>query len=113
MTPNLRIARLAANPAVHRAFQWLHLHQPQLLKWQFEILSIPAPPFGEQARAAWFLSRFADLNLSHPHLDAAGNALATLPSREEEGEVRKAVIPTEGGALAAAVEGPPAFAFCS
>jgi acetylornithine deacetylase/succinyl-diaminopimelate desuccinylase-like protein len=79
MTPNLRITRLAANPAVHRAFQWLHLHQPQLLKWQLEILRIPAPPFGEAARAAWFLSRFAALNLTHPHLDAAGNALATLP----------------------------------
>ena len=24
----LRIARLAASPAVHRAFHWLHLHQP-------------------------------------------------------------------------------------
>jgi acetylornithine deacetylase/succinyl-diaminopimelate desuccinylase-like protein len=78
MTANLRIARLAANPAVHRAFQWLHLHEPQLRKWQLEILRIPAPPFGEAARAAWFLARFADLNLTNPHLDAAGNALATL-----------------------------------
>jgi acetylornithine deacetylase/succinyl-diaminopimelate desuccinylase-like protein len=78
MTANLRITRLAANPAVHRAFQWLHLHEPQLRKWQLEVLRIPAPPFGEAARAAWFLSRFTDLNLTHPHLDAAGNALAIL-----------------------------------
>jgi acetylornithine deacetylase/succinyl-diaminopimelate desuccinylase-like protein len=112
MTPNLRIASLAANPAVHRAFHWLHLHEPQLRKWQLEILRIPAPPFAESARAAWFLSRFADLNLTHPHLDAAGNALATLPSSKEikdvnDGAARDFVIPTEGGALAAAVEGPP------
>ena len=76
----LRIARLAAAPALHRAFHWLHLHQPQLRRWQLEILRIPAPPFGEQARAAWFLERFQQLGLANPHLDAAGNALAELPS---------------------------------
>jgi len=76
----LRIARLAANPAVHRAFRWLHLQQPQLRRWQLEILRIPAPPFGEEARAAWFLERFRALGLANPHLDAAGNALAELPA---------------------------------
>jgi tripeptide aminopeptidase len=75
----LRIARLAAKPAVHRAFHWLHLHQLQLRKWHLELLRIPAPPFGEQARAAWFLERFQQLGLSNTHLDAAGNALAELP----------------------------------
>src|ERR1017187_10383355 len=74
----LRIARLAATPAVHRAFHSLHLQQPQLRKWHLEILRIPAPPFGEQARAAWFLERFEQLGLSNPHIDAAGNALAEL-----------------------------------
>ena len=77
-TAQLRIARLAATPAVHRAFHWLHLHQPQLRKWHLEILRIPAPPFGEQARAAWFLERFTQLGLSNPHIDEAGNALAFL-----------------------------------
>ena len=75
----LRIVRLAASPAVHRAFHWLHLHQPQLRRWQLEMLRIPAPPFGEQARAAWFLERFHQLGLANPHLDDAGNALAELP----------------------------------
>jgi tripeptide aminopeptidase len=81
MTPTaqLRIARFAATPSVHRAFHWLHLHQPQVRKWHLEILKIPAPPFGEQARAAWFLERFQQLGLANPHLDAAGNALAELP----------------------------------
>jgi tripeptide aminopeptidase len=75
----LRIARLAATPAVHRAFHWLHLHQLQVRRWQLEILGIPAPPFGEQARAAWFLERFRQLGLANPHLDSAGNVLAELP----------------------------------
>ena len=83
-TAQLRIARLAATPAVHRAFHWLHLQQPQLRKWQLEILHIPAPPFGEQARAAWFLERFEQLGLTNPHLDEAGNALAELSAVSSE-----------------------------
>jgi acetylornithine deacetylase/succinyl-diaminopimelate desuccinylase-like protein len=74
----LRIARLAATPAVHRAFHWLHIHQLQLRRWQLEILRIPAPPFGEQARSAWFLEQFHSLGLANPHIDEAGNALAEL-----------------------------------
>jgi tripeptide aminopeptidase len=77
---HLRIARLAATPALHRAFRWLHLQQPQLRQWQLEILRIPAPPFGEAARAAWFLDRFNALGLTNPHIDEAGNALAEVPS---------------------------------
>ena len=73
-----RIARLATLTAVHRAFHWLHLHQPQLRHWQLELVRIPAPPFGESARAAWFLDRFQQLGLTTPHLDEAGNVLAEL-----------------------------------
>jgi len=77
---NRRITTLAANPAIHRAFQWFHLHEPQLRRWQLELLAIPAPPFAESTRAAWFLSRFHELGLHNPHLDAAGNVLAEFPS---------------------------------
>jgi acetylornithine deacetylase/succinyl-diaminopimelate desuccinylase-like protein len=73
-----RISRLATLTAVHRAFHWLHLHQPQLRQWQLELVRIPAPPFGESARAAWFLDRFHQLGLTNPHLDDAGNVLAEL-----------------------------------
>jgi len=98
----LRIARLAATPAVHRAFHWLHLHQPQLRRWHLEILRIPAPPFGEQARAAWCLERFHELGLANPHLDAAGNALAELPqsfSGEDCHPERRAQPAVEGPAV--------------
>jgi len=74
----LRINRLATLTAVHRAFHWLHLHQPQLRQWQLEMLAIPAPPFGEAVRAAWFLERFRALGLDKIRLDKAGNALAEL-----------------------------------
>src|ERR1700749_622523 len=73
-----RISRLATLTAVHRAFHWLHLHEPQLRQWQLELVRIPAPPFAESARAARFLYRFRDLGLTNIHLDDAGNALGEL-----------------------------------
>ncbi len=75
-----RISALAALTPVHRAFYWLHLHQPQIQQWLLDIVRIPAPPFGESARARWFLDRFRDLSLGDVHMDGEGNALATLPS---------------------------------
>lgn len=73
-----RITRLATHLPVHRAFHWLHLHQPQIRQWQLEFLHIPAPPFGERARAEWFLARFDALGLSNCRLDSEGNALGEL-----------------------------------
>jgi tripeptide aminopeptidase len=78
-----RIVRLAGLTPVHRAFHWLHLHQPQLRQWQLELVRIPAPPFAEHDRAAWFLHRFRQLGLSNPHLDGEGNALAELLPESE------------------------------
>ncbi len=86
-TVQTRIARLATLTPVHRAFHWLHLHQPQLQQWQIEMTAIPAPPFAESARAAWFLDRFAALGLTDPHIDAEGNALAELGSSGTAGPV--------------------------
>lgn len=75
---HLRITRLATQLAVHRAFQWLHLHQPQLRAWQLAMLAIPAPPFGEGARAGWFAERFRELGLENVEIDGEGNALGEL-----------------------------------
>jgi tripeptide aminopeptidase len=80
-----RITRLASLTAVHRALHWLHLHQPQLRQWQLQMVRIPAPPFGESARAAWFLDRFQQLGLANVHIDEEGNALAELtPDRRTQ-----------------------------
>ncbi len=73
-----RIAALAAQPAVHRAFSWLHLQELRLRQWQREFVSIPAPPFGEGPRAAWFAERFAEMGLAAVEVDEAGNALGWL-----------------------------------
>ncbi|HSY37703.1 MAG TPA: M20/M25/M40 family metallo-hydrolase [Acidobacteriaceae bacterium] len=75
---NRRIAALASDRAVHRAFAWLHLHEAQMRRWQMEFLGIAAPPFGEAERAAWFCERFREMGLTDARVDAAGNAVAEL-----------------------------------
>ena len=85
-----RLATLAADAGLHRAFGWLHLNELHLRRWQLQFLAIPAPPFGEGARAQWFCDRFAELGLSRAHLDAEGNAVALLAGETgapEEGAV--------------------------
>jgi tripeptide aminopeptidase len=77
---NARITALASNRAVHRAFGWLHLHEPQIRRWQLEAIAIPAPPFNEQVRAQYFLKQFAALGLQGTHIDAEGNALGEIRS---------------------------------
>lgn len=77
-----RIASLAALTAVHRAFHWLHLHQPQLRHWLLEIVRIPAPPFGEGPRAAWFAEAFHSLELAEVKMDGEGNVMGELSAPE-------------------------------
>ena len=81
-----RVTQLATLTAVHRAFYWLHLHQPQIRRWLLETVRIPAPPFGEQERAKAFLDRFHSLGLSNVHVDEEGNALAELAPDGEAAE---------------------------
>ncbi len=104
-----RITRLATLTAVHRAFHWLHLHQPQLRKWQLELVRIPAPPFGESARAAWFLDRFHQLGLTNVHLDDAGNVLAELAPESTHRKINKRVARHSHPELVEGEE-PPHFA---
>ncbi|MGC2163474.1 MAG: M20/M25/M40 family metallo-hydrolase [Silvibacterium sp.] len=83
-TPTLpafaRVAQLAADRRVHKAFQWMHLHERQIMRWQTELVSIAAPPFGEKPRAEWLCARFQDLGLEDVKLDWIGNALGTRKS---------------------------------
>lgn len=67
------IARLAASPEVRSAYSWFRVQEPQLAHWQLEMARIPAPPFGETARAAWLAERFEELGLDDVHTDDVGN----------------------------------------
>jgi tripeptide aminopeptidase len=94
-----RLNQLASLRPVHEAFQWLHLHEQQIMRWQAEMVAIPAPPFGEGPRAAWVLDRFNELGLTHVEADELGNALGMIPraansasGREEPSALRPCIL---------------------
>jgi acetylornithine deacetylase/succinyl-diaminopimelate desuccinylase-like protein len=73
------VARLAASPEVRSAFNWFRLQEPQLAQWQMEMARIPAPPFGESARAAWLAERFREVGLDDVRIDDVGNVFGMHP----------------------------------
>ena len=77
-----QVTSLAAQRAVHAAFAWLHGNPKTIMDWQAELVAIPAPCHGEQARAQWLAERFHKAGLSSIETDAAGNVLATLPAKQ-------------------------------
>ena len=76
-----RVTALAAQRPIHAAFAWLHANPKTIMDWQMELVAIPAPPYGEQARAQWLAARFAEAGLSEVETDAAGNVLGFCPPR--------------------------------
>ena len=73
------VARLAAAPEVRSAFNWFRTQEPQLAHWQMEMARIPAPPFGESARAAWLAECFREVGLDDVRIDDVGNVFGTHP----------------------------------
>jgi tripeptide aminopeptidase len=73
------IARIAALPQVRSAYACFLSQEAQLAEWQLQLARIPAPPFGEQARADWLLERFFEFGLADVHTDETGNVFGTCP----------------------------------
>ncbi len=73
-----RVTKLAAQRPVHAAFSWIHGNPKRIMDWQARLVSVPAPPFGEQARAEWMAARFAEAGLTGVETDAVGNVSGTL-----------------------------------
>lgn len=69
------IAHLAATPRVAAAAEWFRSQEIRFTRWQLELARIPAPPFGEAARAAWVAAKFESLGLKNVHRDDVGNVL--------------------------------------
>jgi acetylornithine deacetylase/succinyl-diaminopimelate desuccinylase-like protein len=75
-----RVTALAAQRPVHAAFAWLHGNPGKIMEWQAQLVRIPAPPFGERARAEWLAARFADAGLKDVETDAVGNVMGVAPA---------------------------------
>ncbi|MDE3187003.1 MAG: M20/M25/M40 family metallo-hydrolase [Acidobacteriota bacterium] len=75
-----RVTALATQRPVHTAFAWMHNNPQTIMNWQAELSGIPAPPFGEQARAEWVAARFAEAGLAQIRTDSIGNVTGVLPA---------------------------------
>ena len=85
LTPNSafsRVTALAARRSVHAAFAWLHLNPKRIMDWQTELVKIPAPLNGEQARGEWIGRRFAEAGLSRIETDAVGNVFGVFEAAD-------------------------------
>ena len=75
-----RVTSIAAQRAIHAAFTWIHNNPKTLIDRQAELITIPAPPFGEEARSQWIAARFADIGLSNIQTDTIGNVTGIIPA---------------------------------
>ncbi len=66
-------------PRAGAALQHLRQHNEWVLAQQVELCQIPAPPFGEAARAAELRRRFEALGLRGVRIDPEGNVIAERP----------------------------------
>lgn len=79
-----QIALLASMRPVHTAFSWFQIHENELRKLQLEVARIPAPPFGESARANWLKNKFAAMGLDEIEIDEIGNVIGVLRGVDRE-----------------------------
>ncbi|MGZ4835646.1 MAG: M20/M25/M40 family metallo-hydrolase [Terriglobales bacterium] len=81
-----QVARIAALAPVEAATAWFLAHGELLLERQMEVTRIPAPPFGETARAEWLAARFRELGLEEVHIDGIGNVIGIRPGAAAQPE---------------------------
>lgn len=49
---------------------------------QVDVTTVPAPPFGEERRAAWMRDRLAEYGVHDVELDATGNVIGRIPGTD-------------------------------
>ncbi len=79
--PAIDLAALLRRSEIQSAFKFIESQLENITSEQIQICSIPAPPFGEQERANYFLKRFSEVGLDDIHLDDEGNCLGLRKGR--------------------------------
>lgn len=72
-------ADLLRQPAVKAALEAARANEPRTLADQIEVCEVPAPPFGEAARAALMKRKFEELGLKNVRIDEVGNVVGERP----------------------------------
>ena len=70
-----------AEPRVIEGLEELERREPEALQEQFRLTEIPAPPFKEERRAAYFLQQLKARGLKDAYLDSEGNAIGIRRGR--------------------------------
>jgi acetylornithine deacetylase/succinyl-diaminopimelate desuccinylase-like protein len=76
------VRELLAADEVRRAFQFFETRAEEITREHADICAIPAPPFGEAARAEYLAGRLRARGLEEVEIDAEGNCVALRRGRE-------------------------------
>ncbi len=79
-----QVAQIASRPRIQAAAGWLRAQEDEFRDRQLEVTRIPAPPFGETARAEWLRERFLEVGLREVHTDGIGNVIGVRPGSESQ-----------------------------
>jgi acetylornithine deacetylase/succinyl-diaminopimelate desuccinylase-like protein len=74
---------LLADERVRRAFRFFEERADEITEEHAAVCAIPAPPFGERARAGYFAGRLRGCGLADARLDEEGNCVALRRGRSE------------------------------
>lgn len=91
--------RILDHPLVHRGRRLVDDLDGETLDLQVELTEIPAPPFGEEVRAARMATHFESAGLRHVRIDAVGNVLGELPPFTGEGPGGRSAAVGDGAAV--------------
>ncbi len=69
------LQKIFAAPAVKRALAYFQTNEPETINEQIRTCEIPAAPFKEQQRAAYYQQQFTKLGLKNVRIDREGNVL--------------------------------------
>ena len=68
-----------SGPKAVRALDFIRSVEAETIAEQIKTCEIPAPPFKEQVRAAYYKQRFTELGLRNVRIDREGNVIGERP----------------------------------
>ncbi len=72
-------SQLHAHQSVQTALQYIQTTEPEAIREQIRLTEIPAPPFMEERRAAYYLQLMRARGLVDAYIDSEGNAIGVRP----------------------------------
>lgn len=82
-TPHVQAeyAKVIADSRIKEGLAELERKEPEAIQEQFRLTEIPAPPFKEERRAAYFLEKMKERGLVDAYIDSEGNVIGIRKGR--------------------------------